>query len=1614
MLRGASGNALPVLGEAIVDIQFGDSSYQHRFFVLPEGCLPSPVLIGLDFLKNINCVISTNPLAVHVEGHQLKFSFHTVAPISSSPSSSLPTLQTLQAYLTQFKYCRGATPPPTFPSLQPSDEPIPLISVGNNNPLLMGPNSRGYVNLTLRDEPSFVYPDMSVYFDPDPAIPAAYHLTPGVFSLQRDDNSLFITVPFINMNCNEIQIPKSEYLGSVEFLEIDYMEDPRINTISDKPPDPSNPSRIQALFSLVDDLTPPDSAINKKLKQLIRKFPSTFALDDEPLIVSDQFVHKIRTKDETPVYRKPYAIPLKLHDQLSKQIKEMHEQGLIRPSRSPFNSPIVPILKADGTIRICIDFRLLNAKIVEDRYPLPLASDLFYSLAKSEYFSTLDLKSGFHQIPLHEDSRPLTAFSTPQGKFEWCVAPMGISDVPAGFQRIIHSVLAGISNDIAKAFLDDLLITGKNVLDHLCNLETVIARLAQANLQVRLSKCRFMQTSIDFLGHVISKDGIKPQPKKVEAIRTWPRPLTVKDVQSFLGLANYYRKFIKDFSDIAIPLTDLTQGGTEKGKKVSPKVIWSKEAEDAFNALKHALSHDIILHFPDFDRPFELCTDASDFAVGGVLHQRDDKNRPRPLLFFSSKLSTSQRNFSTIEREAYAVIYGVRSCRSIIFGYNVVVKSDHRPLTWLFSISKPTGRLARWQLELSQYNLSVVYIEGQLNKVADALSRIRSELAEENSGEQVVTLINAAQSNEYLNPFHISITTEIAALLGITELPYVTCSPASLVNCIQALQPHTSDLTIAHTSCSRVQRAQPVSSTALISSSDSSGAPTRVHESTGHLGLRDQPHTLMSCNSPTSNHSPLDTTLSYPTHQLSSQVDSSESNQPLAAAQVVAGRRSQGVRPRPSFTPVSQPLAEQGKRIHSLYPPRMLFSIAEDVEPLGSQVVARPQTDPEGISTHQELSGAQLLPQYQTVAGSECKSDATLLQPSVGVNRDNPPRTFQPLSQDRRHCSSGPTNPGQTPSCRKPSPVHAQDSIGKVARLPIPAITMTGNGLVLASNDMVNVNIICAPAQGSLVFKYSLNINADQSLDLNEQDIPAAQTSDRICQLLTKFKLNSLSSAEHKELAKAMKHFDSYQYDITDGILYRIAPLGERILRQVYVPATIRPSFLAFGHIKSGHGGKDATFDCLQTFAFWESMHKDIAKHISSCITCIQYKGKFGPRAPVLKFNNATLPFERAHGDLVGPIEKSSEGYQYILTVIDSLSRFVVAVPLRSKKAREVTEAFFRHVIVPHGPVKTIVTDSGLEFTNSVFRAVASSLKTHHYTTPIYHPQSNGLAERANASVVSILRTMVADNPKTWAKMLPHVTIAYNQAYHHSVGDSPYFLLHLRDPPHPISALNESSSEPQVVNLLKYRELLMAVQQKAYDRVQRHLDMGYKQRESQHKRSHTPNITLGTRVYIYNAPTPGIPSKLQKKYKGPFRVVKVGNNTLVVRSLVTSRIHKVHLDNVKVFNENQLSEADHPAVRRAFPTLGEDLESPTPILPPTADSNVSPLAATALSPPTPNQPASPKSQGSNPSATRRKADAQGSLNPTPLTSPKNLVNSQRVKHNPPPSDRTLRSRKSLK
>jgi len=457
-----------------------------------------------------------------------------------------------------------------------------------------------------------------------------------------------------------------------------------------------------------------------KLLNLCRKFNDIFYREGQALTFSNKIKHHIKTKDDLPIYTKSYRYPEVHRAEVQKQITEMLRDGVIRQSFSPWSSPIwiVP-KKLDSSgkqkWRLVIDYRKLNQKTIDDRYPLPNITDILDKLGKSIYFSTIDLASGFHQIEINKKDIPKTAFSVESGHYEFIRMPFGLKNAPCTFQRVMDNVLRDFLGKFCLVYMDDIIVYSTSLQEHLENLTSVFTRLQEANFKIQLNKSEFLQKQVSFLGHIVSSDGVRPNPDKIRAIKQFPIPKTAKQIKTFLGLLGYYRKFIQDFSKLTKPLTECLRKGN--------KIIIDSKYKECFEMCKNILCNDPVLQYPDFSKEFILTTDASNVALGAILSQ-GPIGSDKPICYASRTLNKTEQNYSTIEKELLGIVWATKYFRPYLFGRKFKVITDHKPLTWLFSLKEPNSKLVRWRLKLEEFDYEVIYKKGKENSNVDALSRV--------------------------------------------------------------------------------------------------------------------------------------------------------------------------------------------------------------------------------------------------------------------------------------------------------------------------------------------------------------------------------------------------------------------------------------------------------------------------------------------------------------------------------------------------------------------------------------------------------------------------------------------------------------------------------------------------------------------------------------------------------------------------------------------------------------------------------------------------------------------------------------------------------------------------
>ena len=474
---------------------------------------------------------------------------------------------------------------------------------------------------------------------------------------------------------------------------------------------------ITTLFPLSHLSDHERSAVHKCLE----KHKAAFSWHDWDLGYCPAYQHRIKLTDETPFRERYRRIPPAMVSEVREHLQKMIDAGVIQESKSPFSSPAVFVRKSDGSLRFCTDYRRINSVTVRDSHYLPRIDEAFDRLSGAQWFTTLDLKAGYWQVEVHPEDRKYTGFTAGcLGFYEWCRLPMGLSNSGPTFQRMMESVMGSLNLEACMLYLDDIIIFADDFSSHLLRLDMVLTKIEDAGLKLKPSKCCLFQKEIKYLGHIVSRDGIRTDPSKIEKVLNWPIPTNKKQLHSFLGFTGYYRRFVKGYTNIVAPLQELLKGDTKKKKnkkstKTTVPFVWGPEQDEAFKNLRKHLTSTPVLAFADFSQPFILQVDASSHGLGAVLCQKKD-GVIKPIAYASRRLNPAEKRYSACKLEFLAMRWAIcQKFHDYLYGTSFEVETDNNPLTYALSSAKLCATGLRWIAELSLYNFSIRYRPGKSN-----------------------------------------------------------------------------------------------------------------------------------------------------------------------------------------------------------------------------------------------------------------------------------------------------------------------------------------------------------------------------------------------------------------------------------------------------------------------------------------------------------------------------------------------------------------------------------------------------------------------------------------------------------------------------------------------------------------------------------------------------------------------------------------------------------------------------------------------------------------------------------------------------------------------------------
>jgi transposase InsO family protein len=520
----------------------------------------------------------------------------------------------------------------------------------------------------------------------------------------RPDN---IPVRVMNVTHQPVELPPGTVVTTLQPAE------PIVEGDSAQPSSITEQAKVlQSLIDAVDDEVPDD--VRERLLQMLLKYSTAFSFHENDLGRTSVIRHGIDTGTARPSRQALRRQPPSHQAANDEHIDSMLAQRVIEPAQSPWASNIVIVRKKDGTTRCCVDYRQVNLLTRKDAYPLPRTDDCLDALAGARWFTTLDLRSSYHQIELEPSDADKTAFICRRGSFRYLTMPFGLCNAGATFQRLMDVLMMGLKYETCVVYLDDIVVFSSSLNQHVERLELVLQRLQNAGLKLKPEKCKLMRRAVDFLGHIVSADGVSVNPDKISAVVDWPIPANITELRAFLGLCSYYRKFVQGFSEVAAPLYNLTSKKNQ--------FIWDNDCQVAFDTLKTKLTSAPILCMPNEQGTFILDTDASNFAIGAVLSQVVDGTE-HVVAYASRRLTRSEMNYCVTRRELLAVVFFTKYFRNYLLGRNFSIRTDHAALQWLRRMPDPCGQQARWIGALEEFDYSILHRPGSRHSNADAMSR---------------------------------------------------------------------------------------------------------------------------------------------------------------------------------------------------------------------------------------------------------------------------------------------------------------------------------------------------------------------------------------------------------------------------------------------------------------------------------------------------------------------------------------------------------------------------------------------------------------------------------------------------------------------------------------------------------------------------------------------------------------------------------------------------------------------------------------------------------------------------------------------------------------------------
>ena len=1187
--------------------------------------------------------------------------------------------------------------------------------------------------------------------------------------------------------------------------------------------------------------------------QLLDRYPDLSNPSFRVKHVEHGVLHYIPTEG-TPVQSRARKLSPEKLAVAKAELEKLVALGVCKRGKSEWSSPLLVTTKPCnspctcasespcGGWRVCGDYRRLNNMTKTDRYPVRNLHDFNTELRGKKYFSKVDLLKGYHQIPVHPDDVGKTAVITPFGLYIFPRCPFGLKNAGQDFQRLMDQILGDVPHTFV--YLDDILIASSTLEEHLRDLERVFSILNQNGLVVNRKKCVLGKSKVEFLGHEVDSQGIRPLKEKVEAILAVKAPTSIKELQRFHGMVNYYRKFVRSAAHHMCHLFEALAG---KPKKLD----WNDKLQYSFDSIKQALANATLLHHPDSSLPLAVTTDASDVAIGGVIEQRGPEGW-EPLAFFSKKLTTGQAAWCPYDRELLAAHQGIRHFKHMVEGRAFTLYTDHQSL--IPSLAKktdaPTSRQTNQLSEIAEYTTDIRYLEGKSNFVADALSRPNGENASEKK-KKAPTVSNVTKTNKLGRHIFLQELDKIWAKQKDAE------DDAPPINNIECQ------------SCKRWQNSQQAEANAVeintVSSADSFDWDNYEERFQKLLNPKKTPSTASSTASAAAARRQQPVGYGLPSSKrLNQQVASLDKN-------FTPDHVNWCLLPPPSgsqthVAALDDPLQpNQIKQTHE-----MLQSHPSDKDT--SHVSKKVRFEKEGKVSNDKLS--------ENGEFKHCHAHEAALQPNYLMDPHEIQHVLtpdKPLTRPEEKSKDFPSGAPQGPLIRKP--LENPDDGGRIfqnkpefenqsqknseihARHVLKHSEFDGG---IPANDKNQEKTV----HTGIIEQQYANSSSKTEKPISENKVEDLQA---LVNSIDHYQINLEEMAVDQPLDP---EFQNLSREATTGLRFRKVKVGDATLyvdisngpARPFVPAAWRKRIFDVIH-GLGHPGVQRTRDAVRAKFVWPNMNQEVSRWARECVPCQRSKITRHTNPPIGDFELPQKRFSHIHADLVTmPV---SNGFNHVLTIIDRFTRWPVAIPIKDIGADTVIDALALNWIAVYGVPETITTDRGSQFTSRIWTQLLQTWGIKHNVTTAYHPQSNGLVERLHRRLKESLIALCRDERERWFWKLPMTLLALRTTIKPDIGACPSDLVYGEG----IAVPGQLAGPPQLDDAELTRQ-----QRSTLRNLQVEVERLQPKPTAHHRRPqiHIPEeLATATHVLVLRG---GVQPSLTSPYDGPYRVLHRGPN----------------------------------------------------------------------------------------------------------------------------------------